>query len=209
MKNDNDENLINIKATLIGNSGVGKTCIIKRYTENKFNPQELTTPGGSYSQKFLEINNKTIQLDIWDTAGQEQYRSLGRHFYKDSYIVCIVYDITNKQSFDELKDWYNDLKQYGEEFTVVAIVGNKSDCYENETVKEEDGRAYADSINANYFLVSAKKGDNIDLMFENLVKKYLGPEFMAKINKTLKDRGEIAKIVKDAEGDKKKKKKFC
>ena len=207
MKKDKNENLINIKATLIGNSGVGKTCIIRRYTENQFNPQQLTTPGGSYSQKILTINNKTIQLDIWDTAGQEQFRSLGRHFYKDSYIVCLVYDITNKKSFDELKEsWYSDLKTYGEEFTVVAIVGNKSDCYENEDINEQEARAYANSIDANYFLVSAKSGDNIELMFSTLVKQYLGPEFMEKINKIREDKGEVQKIDKD---QKKKKKKCC
>ena len=210
MENDNkNKDEISIKSTLIGNSGVGKTCIIKRYSENKFNPQELTSSGGSYSQKILKINNKTIQLEIWDTAGQEQYRSLGRHFYKNAYIVCLVYDITNKESFNDLKEWYSDLKMYGEEFTVVAIVGNKSDCYENEEVKEDEAKEYAKSINANYFLVSAKTGDNIEYMFDNLVKKYLGPEFMAKINKTIKDRGEVAKIVRDIEGGKQKKKKCC
>ena len=207
---------ISIKATLLGSSGVGKTCIIRRYTENDFDASTASTPGASYSQKLLNINGKQIQLDVWDTAGQEKYRSLGRHFYKDAYIVCLVYDITNKESFEDLKNnWYNDLKTYGEKFNITAVVGNKSDMYEKEEVKEEDARAFADSINSTFFLVSAKNGNNIDLLFNTLVKQYLGPEFTENIRQTISDKGVTKKIqnVKKEKNDKndKKKKKggFC
>ena len=204
---------ISIKATLLGSSGVGKTCIIRRYTENDFDASTTSTPGASYSQKLLNMNGKQIQLDVWDTAGQEKYRSLGRHFYKDAYIVCLVYDITSKESFEDLKNnWYNDLKTYGEKFNITAVVGNKSDMYEKEEVKEEDARAFADSINSTFFLVSAKNGNNIDLLFNTLVKQYLGPEFTENIRQTISDKGVTKKIqnVKKETNDKKKKKGgFC
>ena len=155
-----------VKITLLGNSGVGKTCIITRYTEGSFEQNKASTSGASYSQKHLVIENKEITLDVWDTAGQEKYRSLGRHFYKDAYIVCLVYDITNLESFQTLKKkWYNDLKTYGEKYSIVAVVGNKSDCYENEKVPEEEAREYAKSFINNYNLNNI---NNISLFFASL-----------------------------------------
>jgi small GTP-binding protein len=207
-----DEEGLSVKVTLLGNSGVGKTCIIKRYTDNEFDPQTVPTPGASYSQKIVIINNKPITLDVWDTAGQEQYRSLGRHFYKDSFIVCLVYDITNRESFEDLKTWYNDLKEYGEKNVITAVVGNKSDCYEEEVIKEEEGRKYAEEINSKYFLVSAKEGDNIELLFNTLAQDFMGPEFTEKMRETKHEKGleKEKKIkVKKEEIKKKKKKKCC
>ena len=199
-----------VKVTLLGSSGVGKTCIIKRYTEDSFDENSQTTSGASYSQKPLMIDNKPIQLDIWDTAGQEKYRSLGRHFYKDAYIVCLVYDITSLQSFEDLKTkWYNDLKTYGEKYNVLAVVGSKSDNYEKEEVKEEEARKYAKSIGATYMLTSAKTGDNIDLLFDTLIRQYLGPDFVKKVQEMKQEKGEIQKVTRNTIIEKKKKKKFC
>ena len=199
-----------VKITLLGNSGVGKTCIITRYTEGSFEQNKASTSGASYSQKHLVIENKEITLDVWDTAGQEKYRSLGRHFYKDAYIVCLVYDITNLESFQTLKKkWYNDLKTYGEKYSIVAVVGNKSDCYENEKVPEEEAREYAKSINAIFMLTSAKTGENIDLLFENLTRKYLGPDFIKKVQEMKQDKGETTKITKESTTKNIKNKKCC
>ena len=197
-----------IKVTLLGNSGVGKTCIIKRYLDDEFSLEEQVTFSANFSQKEVTIGDKTVILDIWDTAGQEQYRSMGRNFYKDSYIVCLVYDITNKNSFEDLKNiWYNELITYGEKYTVTAVVGNKSDCFENEEVKDEEASNYAKSIKANYFMVSAKEGINIDSMFKTLAASYLGPEFSAKIKEIINDKGSSQKIRKTK--SKKKGKKCC
>ena len=199
-----------VKVTLLGSSGVGKTCIIKRYTEDSYDENSQTTSGASYSQKPLMIDNKPIQLDLWDTAGQEKYRSLGRHFYKDAYIVCLVYDITSLQSFEDLKTkWYNDLKTYGEKYNVLAVVGSKSDNYEKEEVKEEEARKYAKSIGATYMLTSAKTGDNIDLLFDTLIRQYLGPDFVKKVQEMKQEKGEIQKVTRNTILEKKKKKKFC
>ena len=202
----------NIKVALLGSSGVGKTCIIKKYTENKFSEDTQSTSGVSYSQKFLEIENIKVLLDLWDTAGQEKYRSLGRHFYKDAYIVILVYDITNLQSFKDLEEiWYKDLKTFGEKYTVLAVVGSKSDCFIDEEVSEETARNYAKEINAIFMLTSAKQGTNIDLLFETLVRKYLEPEFTKKVDEMKKDKGEVAMVTaeKNKEDNKNKKKKRC
>ena len=198
----------NIKVTLIGASGVGKTCIIRRYYDNEYVENPASTCGGSYSAKQLKINNKIIQIDLWDTAGQERFRSLGKHFYKDAYIVILVYDITNRKSFDELKDvWYPSLKEFGEKYSVLGVVGNKCDLYENEEVKEAEAREYSQQIGATYMLVSAKSGDNINLLFDTLIKQYLGPAFAEQLKEIKKEKGETGKQLTKKDAKKKNKKK--
>ena len=206
-------NMESVKVALLGSSGVGKTCIIKRYTEGNFDENSQSTSGASYSQKILKIETKSIQVDIWDTAGQEKYRSLGKRFYKDAYIVCLVYDITNKESFNDLKEkWYSDLKSFGEKYNILAVVGAKSDCYEKEEVAENEAREYAKSIGATFMLTSAKNGSNIELLFDTLVRQYLGPEFTKKVIEMKKDKGEVIQVTKEKSKDDHKKKKkggFC
>ena len=203
-------NTENIKVTLLGSSGVGKTCIIKRFTDNSYDDNVLSTSGANYSQKFLEIENRKVLLDLWDTAGQEKYRSLGRHFYKDAYIVCLVYDITNPASFKDLQEkWYKDLQTFGEKYTVIAVVGSKSDCYENEEVSEDEARKYAEEINAIFMLTSAKTGNNIDNLFDALVRKYLGPEFIKKVEEMKIDKGEVKKVTQGKVKEEKKESKCC
>ena len=200
----------NIKVTLIGGSGVGKTCIIRRYYDNEYVENPASTCGGSYSAKQLKINNKIVQIDLWDTAGQERFRSLGKHFYKDAYIVILVYDITNRKSFDELKEvWYPSLKEFGEKYSVLGVVGNKCDLYENEEVKEAEAREYSQQIGATYMLVSAKSGDNINLLFDTLIKQYLGPAFAEQLKEIKKEKGETGKLSKKDAKKKNKKKGGC
>lgn len=201
-----------IKVVLIGNSGVGKTCISQRYISNTYSCQEGSTVGASYFQKKLQINGKTIQLDIWDTAGQEKYRAMGRMFYKDAYIVLLIYDITNKQSFKDLKNiWIEEIKKSGEKHMVLAIVGNKSDRYLEEQVNEDEARKYAEEIGAVFGLVSAKTGDCIKVLFDNVVEKYFNPDFVAQINFERKNQGkeDSIEIRKKTSTKKNKKKSFC
>ena len=191
------ENNSGIKITLVGNSGVGKTCIILRYTTKEFDENVITTKGANYSLQKIEIDGKEYQLDIWDTAGQEHYRSLGKHFYKDAFIVILVYDVTNKKSFEDLKNsWFHDLNRYGEKCTVLGIVGNKCDLYEQEMVTEEEGRKFAEETNALFMLVSAKNGDNIDNLFTSLVKKYLEPTFQVQVDENSEKKEGSVKIKK-------------
>ena len=194
-----------IKVALLGNSGVGKSSIILRYSTDRFEIDSLTTKGAEYSQTKVEINGKSYKLDIWDTAGQEQYRSLGKHFYINAYIVILVYDISKKDSFEDLKNiWYNDLIRYGEKCTVIAIVGNKIDLYEKEEVNENEGRAFAKEKNALFMQVSAKTGDNINNLFKALISKYLDPNFQVLVDKNNK-KTEGSLIIRKKNKDKIKK----
>ena len=201
--------VVTIKVVLIGNSGVGKTCISQRYINDSFTNNEQSTVGASYFQKKLEIDGKSINLDIWDTAGQERYRSMGKMFYKDAFIVLFVYDITDKKSFLELKNvWYDEIKKTGEKHSVLAVVGNKSDLYLKEQVDEDEARKLADDIGAIYTLVSAKEGDCINLLFDNVVKKYFSPDFVAQMDSEKKNRGKT-NIIEKKDLDSKKKRRFC
>ena len=185
-----EDDIIGIKVTLIGESSVGKTCIINKFCKNEFSSDVDSTLGANYSQKKIEINGNHLRLDLWDTAGQEKYRAIGRHFYKESYIVCLVYDITNKQSFESIKKiWYPELVEYGEKYKIVALIGNKIDKYLEEEVSEEEGKKFADEINAIYKRTSALSGIGIVDLFNELVEKYL-KEFKNQTNneeKQIKD----------------------
>ena len=199
-----------IKITLIGNSGVGKTSIINQYIDQTFDEANAATIGANYSEKTITKNNKEYELNIWDTAGQEKFHSVGKHFYKDAYIVCLVYDITSQDSLEQLeKIWYPDIKKYGEKYTILAVVGNKSDLYENDNLADENhAKEFAQSINAIFMLTSAKTGDGIEKLFDTLVDKFLSSDFNSKYKEMKQIKGEI-KVLKPNEGEKKKKKGFC
>ncbi len=210
MSDDEDQMSRGVKISLIGNSGVGKTCIIYRYTHSKFDENSVSTQGANYSPKVVNIKGKDIHLDIWDTAGQEQYRSLGRHFYKDSYIVILVYDVTQRDSFDDLKNiWYNDLKKCGEKYIVLGIAGNKSDLYEKEEIPEEEARKYAEEINATYMAVSAKTGTNIEILFENLISRYLEKEFQTHVEEMSQKSKSTVKLKRNMKNNNKAKNSCC
>ena len=200
-----------IKITLLGNPGVGKTCIITKYIDDTFNENNESTIGANYSEKTIVKDNKEYQLNIWDTAGQEKFHSLGKHFYKDSYVVCFVYDVTNQESLDALKSvWYPDLQKHGEKYTVLAIVGNKCDLFEQEVANEEQAKTFAKEINAFFILTSVKIGDGIERLFDTLTDKFLSPEFNPKYQELMRERGETKALkTKNNSTHEEKKKKWC
>ena len=200
-----------IKITLLGNPGVGKTCIISRYVENTYTENNESTIGANYIEKVIQREGKDVQLNIWDTAGQEKFHALGKHFYKDSYIVFLVYDITSQDSLDSLKQtWYPDLQKYGEQYTIIAVVGNKCDLYEGETLAdEEQAKAFAKEINGIFMLTSAKTGDGIEKLFQTVTDLYFAPEFNAKAKEMIKKRGASFAVKKNDNKDTIEKKGCC
>jgi small GTP-binding protein len=164
------------KLVFIGDSGVGKTCIISRFTQGIFENNVNSTRGASYSNKIIDVNGTPLSLDIWDTAGQETYKSLTKYFYKGAKMALLVYDITRKESFDNIKSfWYDQIKEFGDEGVILGIVGNKCDMYDEEAVPEEEAREYAKSIGAIFQLTSAQNNSGINELFKNIGAKYLDP----------------------------------
>ena len=211
----NKEELISIKVTMVGNVGVGKTCIVKRLVKNEYDESGKSTVGANYSKYEIYLDNKKIILDIWDTAGQEKFRSMGRHFYKNSNIIVIVYDITKKESFDDIKTfWYDNIKENAEKYKVIGIVGNKYDLFDKEGVEIIDDnvvKEFVDKIKSDEdskiisMNVSALNGYNIKMLFNDLVKQYLEKEFNILIQNNILEKGNTVNLGKNKE----KKNKCC
>ena len=168
-----------IKLVLIGDSGVGKTCIISRFTKNSFDVNPGSTIGASYASKTIEIpgTDESLDLDIWDTAGQERYKALTKIFFQGAKMAVLVYDITVQKSFESIKnEWLKVLRENGDPDIVTAVAGNKSDLYEKEEVHEQEARDFAKSIGAIFCLTSAQNNSGINELFRDLSKKYLHPD---------------------------------
>ena len=166
-----------IKIILVGDSGTGKTNLIAVSAGMEFNSNSLTTTSCSYVQKIINKEGKDYKVNLWDTIGQEKYRSLTKIFLKDSKIVIFVYDITNRETFESLVFWKKIIDEVLGNEPIFGVVGNKMDLYYEEKVKEEEGEEYANSIGAKFLLTSAKndsKGFNkfIEQMLEEYLSKY-------------------------------------
>ena len=164
------------KVVLIGESGVGKSCIISRYTKDSFSASMPSTTGACYNSKVVSFgNDKEINFEIWDTAGQEQYRSLAKVFYKSANVCILVYDITRRDSYNELKEyWIDEIKQNTDDNIILVLIGNKSDLYEFEEVNKKEGMGFAEKIGAIFKLTSAKNNVGIEELFQTIGKKILG-----------------------------------
>ena len=200
-ENANNEN----KVIFIGESAVGKTSLIKVSIGQKMDSQHLQTLTASYFPKHFFYNNQKFIFNLWDTIGQEKYRSLTRMFFKDSNIVILVYDITNKKSFEELDFWLKQVKEViGDDF-ILAIVGNKSDLYLQEEVSEQQGKEYAEKICSHFKICSAKDNPN---GFTKFLDELL-EEYIVKYKKIAKIEPERLNIHKKSFKEKKKKKICC
>ena len=160
---------ITCKVVLVGDTGVGKTCIIQRYVNNNYVEGGESTVASTYTYKVLNYPklNKSISFDIWDTAGQELYRALAKNFYLNASIGILVYDIRRKSSFESIQNyWYEQLKESGEENMIIGIAGNKCDLFGEEDVDEEEVKKFAKSIGAVFKLTSCKECIGIDELFE-------------------------------------------
>ena len=174
-------NTITCKMILVGDSGVGKTCIMNRFL-NKYDPNTTATINASFFSKFKTINNHKINFQIWDTVGQEQYRSLNNLFFKNSHMCIIVYDITRPETFNNIKDyWYESVVTQGLDGIICCIVGNKSDLIEYEKVDRNEVKEFCDEINAILKFVSAKDNYCIEELFNELANKFIDSDFMKEI----------------------------
>jgi Ras-related protein Rab-22 len=164
------------KVVLVGESGVGKTSIITKFIDETFQEDQQSTTGGTFSTKSVICDGgKILKFEIWDTAGQERYRALTKMFYKDANAAIMVYDITRKDSFEELKNyWSEQIKESSPEGIILVIAANKSDLFEHEAIDESIAREFAQQIGAFYIATSAKNSDGINNLFEEIAKKYTG-----------------------------------
>ena len=174
MSKKKNEEVIKLKIILVGDAKIGKTSIINRYHENTFTFDTMMTVSMNFISKKLKLNDKNIVASVWDTAGQEQYRSINKLFIKDADIVIFVYDITNRESFDNLEFWYKFIIDELGQSPFFALAGNKMDLYEKEEVREEEGEELSNEWEAYFSLLSAKEdNNNVNKFFEDIIKIYL------------------------------------
>ena len=169
-----------VKVVLLGESGVGKTSIINQYTTKKFNPRISTSVSAHFVSKVINFPEygKSIKFDIWDTVGQEKYRSLTKIFYRDAKVIILVYDITKEFSFNALKEyWYNEICSSTEGKPILAVAANKNDLYPEQKINNNDGKEFAEKINAIFQTTSAMSDTGINILFENIGKKIIMPDY--------------------------------
>ena len=161
---------ITFKILTIGESGVGKTCILRRFVENKFLKNHLATIGIDFKTKTLNINNQEIKLKIWDTAGQERFRNITTQYYKGADGIVLVYDVTDEASYEKIKDWMDQiLSNTQQEEIGLVLLGNKCDM-EPRNVSEDQGKKMAEELKISYFETSALTGQGIKEAFEQLTR---------------------------------------
>ena len=169
-----------IKVVLLGESGVGKTSIISQFTTHKFDPHRETSLSAQFISKTIDFPDlgQSIKFDIWDTVGQEKYRSLAKIFYKDAKVIIFVYDITTEFSFEGIKTyWYEETKANWDGTPILAVVANKIDLYGEQKISNNDGKAFAEKIGAIFQTTSALSDSGISTLFENIGKTYLVPGY--------------------------------
>lgn len=161
------------KILSLGDSEVGKTSILVRYSDGKFDTNGLPTLGVDLMYKQIIIDNISIRLDLWDTAGEERFRNITKNYYKGAHGVIFIFNVAKKETFRKLKDWIDEVKEYVSPDTEMIIAGNKADLEDEREVGKEMIEDFSKKFNINYFEVSAKSGDGINEMFNFLIKKIL------------------------------------
>jgi len=169
-QNPNGYDMI-FKIVLIGDTSVGKTNILSKYLTDEFDPESKATVGVEFGTKNFKIENNIVKVQIWDTAGQERYRSITNAYYKGAKGALLVYDITNKKSFDNLDRWISDLKTNGDEKISIVLLGNKSDLESQRVISTEEGKNKAELFKFAFMETSALNGSNIEKAFDELIKE--------------------------------------
>ena len=155
-----------IKIILIGDSSVGKTSLLLKYTDNYFSETSTATIGVEFKEKIITFNNRNIRLQIWDTSGQERFHSITQNFYRGANGILFVFDVTNKESFDNLKNWLNDPQVDAKKI----LIGNKIDLEQQRIISKEKMEQLGQKYNLNSFETSAKTGKNVETIFTEITK---------------------------------------
>ena len=160
------------KILLLGDSSVGKTCFLMRYADNTFQEIHMSTIGLDYKLKSVQLDDgKIVKIQIWDTAGQDRFRSITKNYYKGAHGIILIYDVTSRKTFDSVKNWISQIKEEVSDKVNIILVGNKIDDVQNRKVTFDEGEKMASSFGLPFFETSAKSGVNIDTTFNELVKK--------------------------------------
>ncbi|XP_014206123.1 ras-related protein Rab-37-like isoform X1 [Copidosoma floridanum] len=160
------------KTILLGDSGVGKTSLLMQFDTKRFQAGSFAaTVGIGFTNKIITVDDSQVKLQIWDTAGQERFRSVTHAYYRDANALLLLYDVTNKQSFDNIRAWLGEIREYAQDDVVIMLLGNKCDCSSDRIVKKEDGQRLANEYKVPFMETSAKTGLNVDLAFHAVARE--------------------------------------
>jgi len=159
-----------IKLLLIGDSGVGKSCLLLRFSDDSFTPSFITTIGIDFKIKTIELDGKRIKLQIWDTAGQERFRTITTAYYRGAMGILLIYDTTDEQSFQNIRNWIRNIEQHAADNVDKILVGNKCDMVSDKVVETSRGKALADEYGIEFFETSAKTNVNVVEAFTCIAK---------------------------------------
>jgi len=160
------------KLLIIGDSGVGKSSLLVRFADNTFSGNYITTIGVDFKIRTMSVNGEKIKLQIWDTAGQERFRTITSTYYRGTHGVIVVYDVTNGESFGNVKRWLHEIEQNCDVVDRI-LVGNKNDSPDRKVVLTEDAQRFSDQMRIRLFETSAKDNINVDEMFEAITRQVL------------------------------------
>eukprot|EP01059_Diplonema_ambulator_P006107 TRINITY_DN15885_c0_g1_i2.p1 TRINITY_DN15885_c0_g1~~TRINITY_DN15885_c0_g1_i2.p1 ORF type:complete len:232 (+),score=110.85 TRINITY_DN15885_c0_g1_i2:55-696(+) len=178
-----------MKAVVIGDSGVGKTSLLHRYTDNDWNPTYIATIGVDFKIDTFETKGKVVKLQMWDTAGQERFKTICAAYYRGAHCIMLVYDVTNRESFENVKMWLQEVRAYAREGVTLVVVGNKADLVGRRQVSKEEGEALAESLGTRLVETSAKTADNVHQAFRGVVDEALA-ERLDMLSKETEERQE-------------------
>jgi small GTP-binding protein len=153
------------KLLLIGDSGVGKSCLLLRFADDTYTESYISTIGVDFKIRTIDLDGKTIKLQIWDTAGQERFRTITSSYYRGAHGIIVVYDVTDQESFNNVKQWLQEIDRYASESVNKLLVGNKSDLTAKKAVEYTKAKEYADSLNIPFLETSAKNSTNVEQAF--------------------------------------------
>ncbi|XP_013714834.1 ras-related protein RABE1c isoform X3 [Brassica napus] len=160
-----------IKLLLIGDSGVGKSCLLLRFSDGSFTTSFITTIGIDFKIRTIELDGKRIKLQIWDTAGQERFRTITTAYYRGAMGILLVYDVTDESSFNNIRNWIRNIEQHASDNVNKILVGNKADMDEsNRAVPKAKGQALADEYGIKFFETSTKTNLNVEEVFFSIAK---------------------------------------
>ncbi|VDO93759.1 unnamed protein product [Soboliphyme baturini] len=162
------------KVVLVGNAGVGKTCLVRKFTQGVFNATQSATIGVDFMIKSMIVGNDKVKLQIWDTAGQERFRSITQSYYRSAHAIILVYDVASQPTFDFLPDWLAEIEQYANQNVLKILVGNKCDKTEEREIPVAIGQEFAQRNGFDYFLeTSALNSANVDVLFTEVAGRLI------------------------------------
>jgi len=159
------------KLLLIGDSGVGKSCLLLRFADNTYTDSYISTIGVDFKIRTLDIDRKTVKLQIWDTAGQERFRTITSSYYRGAHGIIVVYDVTDKVSFNNVKQWLGEIDRYACQSVNKLLVGNKADLVEKKVVEYNEAKEFADSLGISFLETSAKSAHNVEESFLTMTRQ--------------------------------------